>query len=50
VASASLSGRGIVRIHLEPVQRADVIGLPIRLRGLWVSVTERRALAAALTG
>jgi len=42
------SGRGILSIHLHPVQRAYVMGVPIRLRELLVSVAEAPALAAAL--
>jgi len=42
------SGRGIVSIHLIPVQRAYVMGVPVRLQELLVSVTEGPALAAAL--
>jgi hypothetical protein len=42
------SGRDILRIQLNPVQRAYLMGVPIRLRELLVSVTERPALAAAL--
>ena len=42
------SGRDILRIQLNPVQRAYLMGVPVRLRELLVSVTERPALAAAL--
>lgn len=42
------SGRGIVSIQLSPVQRAYLMGVPIRLRELLVSVTELAALTAAL--
>lgn len=42
------SGRGIVGIRLDPVQRAYVIGAPVRLRELLVSVTDADAVAAAL--
>jgi hypothetical protein len=44
------SGRGILSIHLDPVQRAYVMGVPVRVRELLVSVsvTEWPALAAAL--
>ena len=42
------SGRGIVSIHLNPAQRAYLMGVPVRLRELLVSVTEGPALAAAL--
>lgn len=42
------SGRGILTIDLVPVQRAYVMGFPVRLRQLMVSVQEPSALAAAL--
>ncbi|SRR5260221_13629062 len=42
------SGRGIVRIDLDPPQRAYMMGLPIRLRQLLVSVAEPAMLARAL--
>jgi hypothetical protein len=42
------SGRGIVGIHLLPTQRGYVMGFPVRLRELMVSVTEPVALATAL--
>jgi len=42
------SGRGIVSIHLVPIQRGYVMGFPVRLRELMVSVTEPGALATAL--
>jgi hypothetical protein len=44
------AGRGIVRIGLSPAQRAYVMGWPIRLQELLVSVSEPSVLAAALTG
>ena len=44
------SGRGIVTINLTPVQRAYVMGFPVRLRRLMVSVTEPTELVKALTG
>lgn len=44
------SGRGILSIHLSPVQRAYLMGVPVRLQELLVSVTERPGLAAALRG
>jgi hypothetical protein len=43
------SGRGILRIHVNPVQRAYLMGVPIRLRELLVSVTERDLLMATLS-
>jgi hypothetical protein len=42
------SGRGIVSIHLVPIQRGYVMGFPVRLRELMVSVTEPAALTIAL--
>lgn len=44
------SGRGILAIDLSPTQRGHVIGFPVRLRQLIVSVEEPEALAAALRG
>ena len=43
------SGQGILTIDLIPVQRGYVMGFPVRLRQLMVSVAEPAALAAALT-
>ena len=43
------SGQGIVNIHLTPAQRGYVMGFPVRMRHLMVSVAEPSALAAALT-
>lgn len=42
------SGHGIVSIHLSPAQRAYVMGVPVRLRELLVSVSEPSTLAATL--
>ncbi|PYS47502.1 MAG: hypothetical protein DMG13_27760 [Acidobacteria bacterium] len=42
------SGRGVVNIQLSPPQRAYVMGFPVRLELLMVSVAEPSALAAAL--
>jgi hypothetical protein len=42
------AGDGIVAIELEPRQRAYVMGFPIRLRELKLSVENPAALAAAL--
>jgi hypothetical protein len=44
------SGRGILSIKLTPDQRAYVMGVPIRLRELMVSVGEPSRVAAALSG
>ena len=43
------SARGILSIDLLPPQRAYVMGFPIRLRQLMVSVAEPSRLASALT-
>lgn len=43
------SGQGILSIDLEPPQRAYVMGFPIRLQQLLVSVAEPGTLASALT-
>ena len=43
------SGRGIVSIELEPRQRGYVMGFPVRLRQLLVSVEDPIALMKALT-
>jgi hypothetical protein len=42
------SGRGIVTIRLAPDQRARVIGVPVRLRELLLSVDEPSRVAASL--
>lgn len=42
------AGEGILAIDLEPRQRAHVMGVPVSLRKLMVSVDDPRALAAAL--
>lgn len=41
------SGDGLVTIHLEPSQRAYVLGVPVRLHELIVSVDDPDALIAA---
>jgi hypothetical protein len=43
------SGRGILAIDLTPVQRGYVMGFPVLLRQLMVSVRDPTALAAALS-
>src|SRR5579863_4553620 len=43
------AGDGILVIHLDPPQRACVMGFPVKLRELLVSVDEPSALATALT-
>lgn len=44
------SARGLVQIELTPPQRARMLGMPIELRELTVSVAEPHALVAALRG
>lgn len=43
------SRRGLVTIEIEPPARARVIGFPVRLRRLDVSVDEPEALVASLS-
>jgi hypothetical protein len=42
------SGDGIVSLELRPAQRAWVMGFPVRLRTLLVSVQDPAGLVAAL--
>ena len=42
------SGEGILAVDLEPPQRARVLGVPVRLRQLLVSVDDPDALADRL--
>jgi len=42
------SGRGIVRIELSPRQRGYVVGFPVRLKSVLVSVAQPSALASAV--
>jgi hypothetical protein len=44
------SARGIVSVQLSPPGRAYLMGFPLRLQELMVSVAEPTALAAALRG
>jgi hypothetical protein len=44
------SGDGILVVDLEPAARAYVLGIPVSLRQLLVSVDDPSALAAALAG
>jgi hypothetical protein len=44
------SADGIVSITLQPAQRAYVLGFPVRLRNLLVSVDDPAGLMAALGG
>jgi len=43
------SGQGIVNIALDPGQRGYVMGFPVRLRNLLVSVEDPHGLMTALT-
>lgn len=42
------SGEGILALDLEPAQQARVLGVPVRLRQLLVSVDDPDALAERL--
>lgn len=42
------SGQGILAINLIPAQRGYVMGFPVRLKQLMVSIMEPAALAAEL--
>jgi hypothetical protein len=42
------SGQGLLAIDLNPAQRARVLGIPVRLRQLLVSVVDPDAVTAAL--
>jgi len=44
------SGQGIVALELAPGQRASVVGYPVRLQELLVSVEDPPGLMAALAG
>ncbi len=44
------SARGVVSIHIAPPARARVLGVPVKLRTLQVSVEEPEELLAALSG
>src|SRR6185369_881606 len=41
---------GILEVRPDPPQRGYVMGIPVRLRELWVSVEDPTAVAAALAG
>ncbi|MFD2111383.1 hypothetical protein [Thiorhodococcus fuscus] len=43
------SGRGILTLDLKPAQRGSVMGFPVRLRELQVSVEDPDGLVAALS-
>jgi hypothetical protein len=42
------SSNGMVELTIDPPVRAHVAGVPIKLRTLWVSVTDPDALIAAV--
>ena len=42
------SSKGMVELTIDPPVRAHVMGVPITLRTLWVSVTDPEALIAAV--
>jgi hypothetical protein len=42
------ASRGLVRLDLQPGQRARVMGIPVKLRELWISVEHPDQLVAAL--
>ena len=42
------AGGPILAMRLDPVQRASLLGIPIRLRELYVSVDDPAGLATAL--
>ena len=42
--------RGVVRIFIDPAERARVLGVPVRLRELQVSVESPEGLLDALSG
>lgn len=44
------AGDRLLGIELDPIQRARVLGIPVRLRQLIVSVDDPDALAAQLRG
>lgn len=44
------SARGVVSIHIDPPAKARVLGVPVKLRTLQVSVEEPEELLAALSG
>ena len=44
------SAKGVVSVHIDPPAQARVLGVPVKLRTLQVSVEEPEALMAALSG
>jgi hypothetical protein len=43
------STKGLVALTIEPPTQAKAAGRPVKLRSLWVSVTDPDALIAATT-
>jgi hypothetical protein len=43
------SSKGIVELTIDPATKAHVMGVPVTLRTLWVSVTDPEALIEACT-
>jgi hypothetical protein len=43
------SSKGIVELTIDPATTAHVLGVPVKLNTLWVSVTEPEALIEACT-
>jgi hypothetical protein len=43
------SSKGMVELTIDPVGQAKVMGVPVKLRTLWVSVTDPDALIEACT-
>jgi hypothetical protein len=43
------SSKGIVELTIDPATTAHVLGVPVKLSTLWVSVTEPEALIEACT-
>jgi hypothetical protein len=44
------SSSGLVRLEIEPVAQARVLGVPIRLNTLWLSLTSPSELIKELDG
>jgi hypothetical protein len=44
------SGQGVLALQLDPTQRARVLGVPVKLRELMVSVDDPEGLTARLRG
>ncbi len=42
------SGRGIVTMRIEPPARARVLGVRVKLRGLWISLEDPDGFLAAI--